>query len=338
MDIHHRLDTLPPAARGAVVAIGNFDGVHRGHQAVIAAARAQADALAAPLAVMTFEPHPRAFFNPEAPPFRLTPAAAKARALAALGVEQLYVIPFDRAFAARTAHDFVAGVLGRDLGAKCVVVGGDFHFGRGREGNLAFLEREAPAFGIRVAQVAPVMAPVTNDGGAIASRRIREHLVAGELDAAAALLGRPWELEGTVVHGDKLGRTLGFPTANIDLGDMLRPKIGIYAVEVCLGEGEPWRGGVASLGYRPTVQGRDLRFEVFVFDFDGDLYGRTVRVRPIQYLRDEIALDGLEALKRRIAEDEAEARAVLAARAAVDGGPSIANKSSPRSARPRGGR
>jgi riboflavin kinase / FMN adenylyltransferase len=334
MDIHHRLETLPPPARGAVVAIGNFDGVHRGHRAVIAAARAEARALAAPLAVMTFEPHPRAFFDPATPPFRLTPLAAKARELALLGVEHLYVVAFDRAFAARSAEDFVDDVLGRDLGASCVVVGGDFHFGRGREGNLAFLERAAPARGIRVAQVAPVAI----DGTVIASRRIREHLAQAELDRAAELLGRPWELEGPVVHGDKLGRTLGYPTANIDLGDMLRPKIGIYAVEVCLGEGEPWRGGVASLGYRPTVRGRDLRFEVYVFDFDGDLYGRTLRVRPIRYLRDEIALDGLDALKRKIAEDVAQARAVLAARATVDGGSPIANKSSPRSARPRGGR
>jgi riboflavin kinase/FMN adenylyltransferase len=334
MDIHHRLDTLPPAARGAVVAIGNFDGVHRGHQAVIAAARAQAAALGAPLAVMTFEPHPRAFFNPALPPFRLTPAAAKARALATLGVEHLYVVAFDRAFAVRTAEDFVAGVLGRDLGARCGVVGGDLHFGKGREGDLAFLQRRAPAHGIAVTQVPPVM----DGAGAISSRRIREHLKAGELDAAAALLGRPWEIEGVVVHGDKLGRAIGFPTANIDLADMLRPKIGIYAVEIRLADGEPWRGGVASLGVRPTVNGRDLRFEVFVFDFDGDLYGRTVRVRPVKYLRDEVALDGLEALKRKIAEDEAEARAVLAARAAVDGGAPIANKSSPRSAHPRGGR
>jgi riboflavin kinase/FMN adenylyltransferase len=334
MDIHHRLDTLPPSARGAVVAIGNFDGVHRGHRAVIAEARAQADALGAPLAAMTFEPHPRAFFAPATPPFRLTPAAAKARALAALGVEHLYVVAFDRAFAGKSAQAFVTEVLGRDLGAKCIVVGGDFHFGRGREGNLAFLEREAPVLGIRVAQVAPVCL----DGGAISSRRIREHLATGELDEAATLLGRPWELEGTVVDGDKLGRTIGYPTANIDLGDMLRPKIGIYAVEVRLGEGEPWRGGVASLGYRPTVQGRDLRFEVYVFDFDGDLYGRTLRVRPLAYLRDEVALDGMEALKRAIADDVVTARAVLAARSAVDGGGAIANKSSPRPARPRGGR
>ena len=343
MDIHHRLETLPPPARGAVVAIGNFDGVHRGHRAVIAAARAEADALAAPLAVMTFEPHPRAFFDPATPPFRLTPLAAKARELASLGVEHLYVVAFDRAFAARSAEDFVDGVLGRDLGASCVVVGDDFHFGRGREGNLAFLERAAPARGIRVAQVAPVAI----DGTVIASRRIREHLAQAELDRAAELLGRPWEIEGPVVHGDKLGRTLGYPTANIDLGDMLRPKIGIYAVEVCLGErggdGEVWRGGVASLGYRPTVQGRDLRFEVYVFDFDGDLYDRTLRVRPIRYLRDEVALDGLDALKRKIAEDVAQARAVLTARGMVDGGGPIANKrmenpSPPRSARPRGGR
>jgi riboflavin kinase/FMN adenylyltransferase len=334
MDIHHRLDTLPPSARGAVVAIGNFDGVHRGHQAVIAQARAQADALKVPLAVMTFEPHPRAFFSPGAPPFRLTPAAAKARALAALGVDHLYVVAFDRAFAAISAHDFVAQVLAENLGAVCVVVGGDFHFGRGREGDIVFLEREAPALGMRVSRVVPVM----TESGPIASRRIREHLVAGELDAAAALLGRPWEMEGAVVHGDKLGRTIGYPTANIDLGDMQRPKIGIYAVEVCLGDSEAWRGGVASLGYRPTVDGRDLRFEVYVFDFDGDLYGRTVRVRPIKYLRDEIALDGLDALKRKIKEDETEARAILKARAAVDGDGLIENKSTPRTVRPQGGR
>jgi riboflavin kinase / FMN adenylyltransferase len=335
MEIHSSISALPPDARRAVVAIGNFDGVHRGHQAVIAQARAQAEALKAPLAVMTFEPHPRAFFAPELAPFRLTPLAAKARALASLGVEHLYVIAFDRAFAQRSAHDFIAETLAADLGAACVVVGGDFKFGRGRQGDIAFLEREASALGIRVSRVVPVAV----DGKQIASRRIREHLVAGELGAAAALLGRPWEVEGVVVHGDKLGRTIGFPTANIDLGDMLRPRIGIYAVEASRDDGATWQGGVASLGYRPTVGGRDLRFEVFLFDFDGDLYGKTLRVRPIKYLRDEVALDGLDALKRKIKEDEAEARAVLAVRAntavevdakvepTVDDGRGIENKS-----------
>jgi riboflavin kinase/FMN adenylyltransferase len=323
MRIHSKISQLEPEARGAVVAIGNFDGVHRGHQAVIAQARAQADALKAPLAVMTFEPHPRAFFAPDLAPFRLTPLAAKARALAALGVEHLYVIAFDRDFAHRSAHDFIAETLAADLGAVCVVVGGDFKFGRGREGDIAFLEREAPSFGVRVSRVVPV----TVDGNQIASRRIREHLIAGELDAANALLGRRWEMEGVVVHGDKLGRTIGFPTANIDLGGMLRPRVGIYAVEVSRDDGASWQGGVASLGYRPTVGGRDLRFEVFLFDFDGDLYGKTLRVRPIKYLRDEIALDGLDALKRKISEDETEARAVLAAQAKVDDARGIENKS-----------
>lgn len=336
MEIHNDISRLLSSARGAVVAIGNFDGVHRGHRAVIAQARAQADALGAPLGVMTFEPHPRAFFAPKTPPFRLTLLAAKARALARLGVDHLYAVAFDRAFAAISAHDFVAKVLAENLGAVCVVVGDDFQFGRGREGDILFLQREAPGFGIRLSRVVPV----TSESGLIASRRIRELLTLGELDAAADLLGRPWEMEGPVVHGDKLGRTIGYPTANIDLGDMLRPKIGIYAVEVLI-EGETeWRGGVASLGCRPTVGGRDLRFEVHLFDFAGDIYGRTLRVRPIKYQRDEVALDGLEALKKMIAEDEIEARAALKtlANAEVDGGERINNKSSSRTERPQGGR
>ncbi|HTI88102.1 MAG TPA: bifunctional riboflavin kinase/FAD synthetase [Alphaproteobacteria bacterium] len=325
MDTHHQIDRLSPSARGAVVAIGNFDGVHLGHQAVIAGARAEADAAKAPLAVMTFEPHPRAFFQPATPPFRLTPAAAKTRELAKLGVDHLYVVAFDRTFAAVSAHDFVSGVLARDLGACAVVVGDDFHFGRGREGNVAFLEREAPAQGIRLIRAAPVAL----DGVHVSSRRIREHLANGELEAAARLLGRPWEMEGPVVHGDKLGRTIGYPTANVELGDMLRPRIGIYAVEAMI-EGETaWRGGVASLGYRPTVGGRDLRFEVHLFDFAGDLYDRALRVRPVAYLRDELVLDGLEALTRKIKEDEHEARAVLA-RAKVDADASNQTKSTAR--------
>jgi riboflavin kinase/FMN adenylyltransferase len=163
----------------------------------------------------------------------------------------------------------------------------------------------------------------------VSSRRIREHLTKGELDAAARLLGRPWEMEGPVVHGDKLGRTIGYPTANVDLGDMLRPRVGIYAVEAMI-EGETaWRGGVASLGYRPTVGGRDLRFEVHLFDFAGDLYDRALRVRPVAYLRDELVLDGLEALTRKIKEDEHEARAVLA-RAKVDADASNQTKSTAR--------
>ncbi|MGE5537405.1 MAG: bifunctional riboflavin kinase/FAD synthetase [Gemmatimonas sp.] len=321
MDIHRQIDRLPPSARGAVVAIGNFDGVHLGHQAVIGHARAEAAAAKAPLAVMTFEPHPRAFFQPATPPFRLTPAAAKARELAALGVEHLYEIAFDRDFAMRTASDFVAGVLARDLAATAAVVGDDFHFGRGREGNLTFLEREAPAHGVRVVR-AP---PVSLDGVQVSSRRIREHLARGDLDAAARLLGRRWQMEGAVVHGDKLGRTLGYPTANLDLGDMLRPRVGVYVVEALIDGESAWRGGVASLGYRPTVGGRDLRFEVHLFDFAGDLYGRNLRVRPVAYLRDELVLDGLDALVRKMQEDERDARVVLAR---VSAGASHSNKDS----------
>ena len=297
--------------RGAVVAVGNFDGVHLGHQAVLAQVKAAAEADHAPFAVLAFEPHPRAVFQPGAPPFRLTPFRSKAMALETLGVDLLFTLHFYLAFAKKSAEEFVTEILVAGLGVKEIVVGYDFVFGHQRRGTPAMLEAEGKkhGFGVRVVQ------PVTGPGGQVySSTHIREHLVAGRMREAAALLGRPWEIEGRVEMGDQIGRTIGFPTANIPMADYLRPAEGIYAVRVGIEEGSrtDWYGGAASIGWRPTVGGTDLRFETHLFDFDGDLYGKHLRIAMVEYLRPELRFDGLEALKAAIAADCAKAREVLA--------------------------
>jgi riboflavin kinase / FMN adenylyltransferase len=299
-------------ARGAVVAAGNFDGVHRGHQAVLAAAKTLAQRMDAPFAVLTFEPHPRAVFQPGLPPFRLTPFRAKSLVLESLGVDLLFTLHFDRAFAQKTAEEFVAEVLVAGLGAKAVVVGYDFVFGNKRRGTPALLKAEGAKHGFSVEVVAPVAAP----GGTVySSTQIREHLVAGRPRDAAALLGRPWEIDGRVELGDKLGRTIGFPTANMTLDDYLRPAPGVYAVRAGIEDGAntQWHDGAANLGWRPTIGGQDLRLETHLFDFDGDLYGKHLRVALIERLRAEQRFEGLDALKAQIAADCVQARQILAA-------------------------
>ena len=299
-------------ARGAVVAAGNFDGVHLGHQAVLAEAKALAESLGAPFAVLTFEPHPRAVFQPGLPPFRLTPFRAKSLVLESLGVDLLFTLHFDLAFAQKTAEEFVAEVLVAALGAKAVVVGYDFVFGNKRRGTPELLKAEGAKHGFAVKIVSPVAAP----GGVVySSTHIREHLVAGRPRDAAALLGRPWEIDGRVDVGDNIGRTIGFPTANIDLADYLRPAPGVYAVRAGIEDGGriEWHGGAANLGWRPTVGGRDLRFETNLFDFSGDLYGKHLRVALIERLRPEQRFEGLDALKAQIAADCQKAREILAA-------------------------
>jgi riboflavin kinase/FMN adenylyltransferase len=296
--------------RGAVLAIGNFDGVHLGHQTVIAEARARARAAGARFAVLTFEPHPRSVFQPGAAPFRLTSFRDKARGLDELGVELLIAHRFDLAFAKKSAEEFVQSVLVEGLGARHVVVGYDFVFGNRRVGTPAVLRELGQRFGFGVS----VVDPVTSATGAVyASTRIRDHLTAGRPREAAALLGRAWEIGGHVMTGDRLGRTIGFPTANIALGDYLRPAAGVYAVRVGLAEGggTRWHDGAANLGWRPTVGGRDLRLEAHLLDFAGDLYGKRLRVAFIDYLRGEQRFSGLDALKAQIAEDCARARAML---------------------------
>ena len=301
------------ADRGAVLAIGNFDGVHLGHQTVLAETRARARAAGARFAVLTFEPHPRSVFQPGTAPFRLTPFRDKVRLMAELGVELLIAHRFDLAFAQKSAEDFVRDLLVEGLGVRHVVVGYDFVFGNRRRGNSALLRELGAANGFSVSLVDPV----ANPGGAIyASTLIREHLIAGRPHEAAALLGRPWEIGGRVLQGDRLGRTIGFPTANLGLADYLRPAAGVYAVRAGLAAGDAtrWYGGAANLGWRPTVGGKDLRLEAHLFDFDGDLYGKRLRVAFIEPLRPEQRFAGLDALKAQIAEDCRRARALLASR------------------------
>ena len=315
MAIFRHARDLPAAARGAVVVIGNFDGVHRGHQLLLADARRQADALHAPLAVLTFEPHPRSVFLPDQPPFRLTSLRAKAHALQEAGVDDLFVLHFDRAFSLKTAEAFVLDILVGDLAARHVVVGWDFCFGHKRAGNAALLKSMGAQHGFGVTAVDPVM---TRDGEVYSSSIIRAHLREGRPAKAAELLGRPWEIEGRVEHGDRRGRSLGFPTANLGLGDYLRPAIGVYAVlagrdpGVEHGGETRWLPGVANFGRRPTVAGEDLRLEVHLFDFAGDLYGETLRVRLVDFLRAEKKFDGLDALRAQIALDCGQAREILA--------------------------
>jgi riboflavin kinase/FMN adenylyltransferase len=312
MRIFDRFDALPPDARGAAVALGNFDGVHRGHAAVVAAAAEAAHGRGIPLAALTFEPHPREVFRPSDPPFRLTLAEAKIEALAALGVEILYQLPFDLAFSRMPAETFIDAVLAGGLGARHLACGPDFHFGHKRTGNPALLATLGPAHGMGVSIVPEAAA----DGLAWSSSAVRDALKAGDCARAAAILGRVWEIWGTVVRGAALGRTLGFPTANLPLGRHLAPRLGIYAVEAgpAGADGEvAWRPGVASLGLRPTVNPLpEPLLEVHLFDADADLYGQALRVRLHAFLRDEARFETLEALVAQMHRDAAEARAVLA--------------------------
>jgi riboflavin kinase/FMN adenylyltransferase len=306
MRIFHDWRDVPADARGATVALGNFDGVHRGHAAVIRAAHtARPDA---PLAVLTFEPHPREVFRPDDPPFRLTLSAERADALAALGVHILYELPFNHDFSLMTADDFVAGVLHEGIGARHLVSGQDFAFGHRRGGNTGFLAGRAEALGMGLTLVSPVK----DESGPLSSTRIRRALQDGYPERATAELGRPWAIRGMVTHGDKRGRTIGFPTANVPLGRHLEPARGVYAVTVRLADG-PKHNGVANIGRRPTVNtGPESRLEVNVFDFNGDLYDKEITVALHAYIRAEVKFSGLDALKAQIATDAAAARRLLA--------------------------
>ncbi|MGG5810735.1 bifunctional riboflavin kinase/FAD synthetase [Falsiroseomonas sp. CW058] len=297
---------LAPALRGATVALGNFDGVHLGHAAVLRAAHAARPDLT--LAALTFEPHPREHFRPEDPPFRLTLLPAKAAALGALNVAVVYAIPFDAALAAMPAETFVEEVLHRGIGARHLACGADFAFGHRRGGDVPFLTREAEARGIGLT----IVPPVVDEEGPISSTSIRRVLQDGYPGRAAAKLGRDWDLHGEVFHGDRLGRELGWPTANILLGRQLEPARGVYAVTVRLADGSVVPG-VANVGRRPTLGGDPVtRLEVHLFDWSGDLYGQQIAVRLHAFLRPDARFDGLDALKAAIAADAAEARRALA--------------------------
>jgi riboflavin kinase/FMN adenylyltransferase len=297
---------LPDSARGATVALGNFDGVHLGHQQVLRAAHAARPD--APLAVLTFEPHPREVFRPDDPPFRLTLSAERACALAAHGVAYVYELAFDPDFSQMTAEAFVAEVLQDGLGARHLACGPDFAFGHRRGGGVAFLADQAQARGIGLT----IVPPLADAEGAISSTRIRRALQDGYPERATALLGRPWAIRAPVAHGDKRGRTIGFPTANLPLGRHLEPARGVYAVTITLPGGAVHKG-VANIGRRPTVnEGPESRLEVNLFDFQGDLYGQEISVALHAFLRGEQKFAGLDALKAQITADADQARALLA--------------------------
>jgi riboflavin kinase / FMN adenylyltransferase len=305
MRIYRDWRDLPETARGATVALGNFDGVHLGHDTVVRAAHAARPDL--PLGVLTFEPHPREVFRPDDPPFRLTLSTERAEALQALGVTLLYELSFDRAFSLMSHESFVADVLHEGISARHLVCGTDFAFGHRRGGDTAFLAQRAEALGMGLTLV-PALADAR---GPLSSSRIRRELQDGYPERATAALGRPWNIRGEVMHGDRRGRTIGFPTANIALGRHLEPARGVYAVMIRLPDGST-RLGVANIGRRPTVaSGTESRLEVHIFDFAADLYGAELAVALHAYLRPEQKFSGLDALRAQIAADAAEARRVL---------------------------
>lgn len=310
MLIYRHTNDLPAALRGCTVALGNFDGVHLGHGAVIAAARDAARATDVPAAVLTFEPHPRSLFRPDDAPFRLTPWRIKARLLEALGVDALFEMRFDAAFSKLSAEEFVQRILVEGLEASHVVAGYDFVFGHKRGGDMQFLRAAGARSGFAVTEVRPVAGP---DAVVYSSTRVRQHLAAGEVEAATAILGHDWEIEGRVEHGDKRGRTIGFPTANVELGAYLRPCLGVYAVMAGVdeGAGTVWHRGVANIGRRPTVGGLTERLEVHLFDVDADLYGKHLRVRLRHFIRPEMKFENFQALKDQIVADSQQARHLL---------------------------
>jgi riboflavin kinase/FMN adenylyltransferase len=293
------------ALDGAVVALGNFDGVHRGHRAVIAAAQARALSLGRPAAALTFEPHPRSFFRPDEPLFRLTDERAKLRLLAGAGLDGAIVLPFDAALAGLSAPDFVARILVGRFAVAGVAIGFDFHFGLNRAGSPDYLAAQGAKLGFAVDTV-----PRFEDNGRpVRSGPIRAALAAGRISEANELLGYPWFVSGTVVHGDKRGRELGYPTANLRLDPGCALAHGIYAVRV--GVGKRRYDGVASFGRRPMFDQGTVLLEAFLFDFSGDLYGEVIDVAFVDWIRPELKLDSVAELVRRMDEDSRLARAAL---------------------------
>lgn len=305
--LSHR-DPVPEALRGAVVALGNFDGFHLGHQQVVTAAVDWAREQGRPAIVATFDPHPVRHFAPHVPPFRLTTLEQRHELFSEAGADAMLVFQFDDQLAATSAEDFVQQLLGQHIGAAGVVTGEDFTFGQGRGGNVQVLREVGAACGIE----ARAIGPVGESGQVVSSSRIRDALKAGECDTAARLLTRPFTVRGTVIHGDKRGRELGYPTANIDMGTYLRPRFGIYAVTGrILATGQDLQGA-ANLGVRPSFDPPKELLEPYFFDFSGDLYGQEIDVAFHHFLRPEARFDDMGALKDQMDADCAKARELLA--------------------------
>ncbi|MEM1037125.1 MAG: riboflavin biosynthesis protein RibF [Pseudomonadota bacterium] len=295
---------VPDEARGFSVALGNFDGVHAGHRAVIDAA-SQVDA---PLGVATFEPPPRAFFRPDDPPFRLYRPARRNQRLVDLGAKAVFELPFTADMAKMTDEVFARDVLKDGIGAAHITVGFDFRFGRGRMGDAARLSSLGRALGFGVTVVEKIEAL----GAKASSTAIREALISGEPEKAAEILGHDWIADGIVEHGEKRGRTIGFPTANLHLGDLIHPKHGVYAVRARIDGETDWLAGVANFGRTPTTGVRDPLLETFIFDFDGDVYGKHIEVAIVSFLRPELKFNSLDEMVAQMKHDADEARTKLA--------------------------
>ena len=307
MSLHilHDWRELPEAARGAAVALGNFDGVHRGHRLVIAEAAKAARALKAPLGVIRFTPHPASLLRPDQAPYLLMTPDQQARALEGLGVDLLYDLPFEQ-ISQLGDEDFARDVLAAGLAARHVAAGFDIRFGQGRSGDSESLKRWGERYGFSVS-IAP---RVAEDGAKVSSSAAREAVRVGEVDKAAKILGRPFAIEGVVVEGQHLGRKLGYPTANVFLGDYVRPRLGSYATRTRLADGRVVPG-VANIGQNPTTGLVDARLEVWLFDFDEDLYGQTIETELVAFLRPEARFDSVDELIRQIGDDAARAKAIL---------------------------
>jgi riboflavin kinase/FMN adenylyltransferase len=312
MRLLRHYEDVPAEARDSVAAIGNFDGLHLGHQAVIGEAQRLAVGAGAPSAVITFEPHPYAVFHRGAAPFRLTPFRIKTAMLSALGVDTTFALPFDAALHRKTAKEFVTEVLVDGLRLSHLIIGADFVFGRNRGGDAALMAELARAQGFRLTCLEKVS---DIDGHPYSSTKVRQYLAAGQPRLAAAVLGRAWAVESRVETGRRLGHTLGFPTANLSFGEYLVPASGVYAVRagIVAESGIDWHDGVANAGRRPTVDGEGIVLEVHLFDFDADLYGSYLRVAFIDHLRAEKKFDGIDQLRAQIARDAESARAILGA-------------------------
>lgn len=302
-----RFDNIPDAARGASVALGNFDGLHAGHRAVIGQAREAAERLGAPLAVLMFSPPPRDFFQPDADPYLLMSIDRRMEILEDLGVDACFVIPFDASIATMTDVEFCQQVLHDGLGAKAIAVGFDFRFGKGRTGDANLLGVE----GLRLGYEVLVAEEVGDEVGKVSSTAIRDELVAGDMEEASEMLGGYWRIEATVEPGEKRGRTIGFPTANMMTGRFQQPRHGVYAVWTRIKGERDWRMGAANFGRTPTTGLRDPLLETFILDYDGDVYGKVLETAFVAYLRTEDKFDTLDELVVQMGKDVDAARTIL---------------------------
>lgn len=308
----HAWKNLPPEERGASVALGNFDGVHRGHQQVIAQAAKAALVGKTPLGVASFDPHPRRLFRPSEPAFKLMTHGQQARALGGLGVDLFYLLPFDFEMASFGDREFVEKVLVEGLAVKHVAVGFDISFGRGRSGSADLMKTYGAEYGFTVSVAEPVAeVSAGGDGEKFSSTSVRDALRDGHPEQAARILGRPFAIEGVVRRGQQLGRQLGFPTANVEVEDYVVPKLGVYATRTRLPDGREVPG-VANLGNNPTTGEVETRLETWLFDFDEDLYGQVIETDLITFLRPELKFDSIDLLVQQVLKDEQAARAIVA--------------------------